>query len=228
MSQSQQEHTHPDIAELEARARELQRELSLVQAQLAALNSGTKPAAGREVPLAPTWDAPIPISSPPDSRSADSAPASTIKVYLQSLQPYHALRTKWQLGSGLESALTPAIDIPDAASDSTIASDLRLFGLLSNGQPCEMLIPFAQIARDGGIILGRAPEDPAFTIDDPSISRNHLRLHLDEYGLVVSDLGSTNGTAVNGASLSPYDNNRPLQDADMLTIGNIQLQIEFI
>lgn len=228
MSQSQQSNNTADTAALEARALELQRELALVQAQLAELNSGTIAAQGKEVPLTPAWDTPIPISSPPGAHPSAVAADSTPHIYLQPLQPYHALRTKWQLGSGLENALTPAISVSDATSDSAIASDLRLFGLLSNGNPYDITIPFARIAQEGGIILGRSPKEPAFAIDDVSISRHHLQLHLDEYGLVVSDLGSTNGTAVNGVALTPYDNHRSLQDADTLTMGNIQLQIEFI
>ena len=87
---------------------------------------------------------------------------------------------------------------------------------------------FRRIAQENGVILGRTPEDAAFTIEDASISRHHIRLHLDEYGLVVSDLGSTNGTAVNGIILTPFDNNRTLNDGDTLSMGNIQLQVEFM
>lgn len=223
-----QDNPTPRIAELEARALDLQRELAQVQAKLAELKQGQSPATGREVPLAPAWDAPIPVSSPPGSLPADVESAPETRIYLQSLQPYHALRNKWQLGSGLENALTPAIHMPESPTDSSIASDLRLFGLLSDGRAWEKTIPFALIARETGVILGRAPEQPEYTIDDDSVSRNHLELRLDEYGLVVSDLQSTNGTAVNGARLTPYDNNRQLADGDTLSLGSVQLQVEFL
>ena len=209
MSHFSQEKAEDSIAALEARALELQRELALIQEELTALHNELPHDSGQEVPLAPAWDAPIPI-------------------YLQSLQPYHALRTKWQLSSGLENAVTPVIRRPEESDTGAVATDLRLFGLLNSGEAWEKIIPFAQIAHEGGIILGRAPENATFAIEDASISRHHIRLQLDEYGLVVSDLGSTNGTAVNGIMLTPYDNNRPLNDGDTLSMGNIQLQIEFM
>lgn len=228
MSHFSQEKAEDSIAALEARALELQRELALIQEELTALHNELPHDSGREVPLAPAWDAPIPISSPPNIHTdGDPAPGNT-RIYLQSLQPYHALRTKWQLSSGLENAVTPVIRRPEESDTGAVATDLRLFGLLNSGEAWEKIIPFAQIAHEGGIILGRAPENATFAIEDASISRHHIRLQLDEYGLVVSDLGSTNGTAVNGIMLTPYDNNRPLNDGDTLSMGNIQLQIEFM
>ena len=228
MSQFPQEQAKDSIATLEARALELQRELAQVQEELAALYNELPHATGREVPLAPAWDAPIPISSPPSVHAAAEPTQGDSRIYLQSLQPYHALRTKWQLSSGLESAVTPVISMPESPDTGAVATDLRLFGLLNNGKAWEKIIPFAQIAQEHGVILGRAPENAEFAIEDASISRHHIQLQLDEYGLVVSDLGSTNGTAVNGVMLTPFDNNRPLNDGDTLSMGNIQLQTEFI
>lgn len=227
MNPCSQDNSENSIAALEARAFELQRELSLVQARLAELNSGKTPARGREVPLAPAWDTPIPISSPPDSATA-AAEQQNPQIYLQPLQPYHALRAKWQLGSGLENALTPDIASTEPDTAGEVATHLRLFGLQNHGEPWEQVIPFARIAQNGGIILGRSADEATYAIEDASISRQHLRLHLNEYGLAVSDLGSTNGSAVNGIALTAYDNTRQLQDGDMLTIGSIQLQIEFL
>ena len=228
MSQVPLEQPEDSIAALEARALVLQRELSQIQEELAALHNELPHDSGQEVPLAPAWDAPIPISSPPNIHADEESTPGNTRIYLQSLQPYHALRTKWQLSSGLENAVTPIISMPQEADAGTLATDLRLFGLLNSGEAWEKIIPFAQIAHGNGIILGRAPEDAAFAIEDASISRHHIQLHLDEYGLVVSDLGSTNGTTVNGIPLTPFDNNRPLNDGDTLSMGNVQLQIEFM
>lgn len=229
MTPSQQEHAQASLAQLEARERELQRELAQVRAAMAEWHTsghaGKAPAAGREVPLAPAWDAPIPISTPP---AAEQKAQEATQIYLQALQPFHSLRTKWHLGSGLENALTPAICIPEVRESQSVATELRLYGLLSTGEVWEQIIPFTFIAQETGITLGRSPEDSSYAIDDISISRCHLLLSLNDQGLVVSDLGSTNGTAVNGIPLTAYDNTRSLQDGDTLTIGSVQLQIEFI
>lgn len=48
-----------------------------------------------------------------------------------------------------------------------------------------------------GVVLGRS-EDADILIDDPYASDLHLRFGIQEGALVVHDLGSTNGTYVNG------------------------------
>ena len=46
------------------------------------------------------------------------------------------------------------------------------------------------------LVIGR--EDAGLVIDDPEISRRHARVSPVDGGVVVEDLGSTNGTFVNG------------------------------
>ena len=66
-----------------------------------------------------------------------------------------------------------------------------------------------------GIVLGREPGLPG-TIDSDSVSRRHARLDWDGETASVSDLGSKNGTFVNGARASgPV----PLQDGDEVRLG---------
>ena len=45
--------------------------------------------------------------------------------------------------------------------------------------------------------IGRAP-DNALVIDDPLISKHHARIDLTPQGIVVTDLGSTNGIYLAG------------------------------
>ncbi len=232
MNSPEQKQHLAKLEELELRAQELENELSEVQTEIAGMHAlmheGQAPAAGRDVPLAPAWDAPLAISTPPISSPSADETFDSGHVYPQALQPYHALRAKWKLGSGLENALTPDIVIPALEEDEDVATELRLFGLLTDGSPWEQRIPFDDIAEENGVLLGRDPDMVNFTVDDASVSRSHIQLRLDEYGLIVSDMGSTNGTAVNGEPLTPYDNSRPLKDGDTLTVGCIDLQVEFI
>lgn len=52
------------------------------------------------------------------------------------------------------------------------------------------------------ITLGRAPADPQGRLPHPTVSREHLRVRLDEAGdLLVEDLGSRNGSFVDGQPL---------------------------
>ena len=67
------------------------------------------------------------------------------------------------------------------------------------------------------ITVGRLP-DNTIQIDDASVSSHHAQLTLEEGGYVLTDLDSTNGTAVNGQSHSQGR----LQDGDAVRFGNIE------
>ena len=233
MNSPMQENEKATLAELEARARELESELAGIQSAIAILlsriNGGQPPAEGKDMPLAPAWDMPIPVSAPPRNHAAEAAEEEASAIYLQSLQPHHALRSKWGLGSGLETAEdNKEPELPANAVATPVANELRLFGLLPDGSPWEQRIPFAFIVSECGVILGRDASIANVPLEEASISRAHIRLALNENGLTVSDMGSTNGTLVNDIPLSPYDNYRAIQSGDTLTLGNVCLQVEFI
>jgi ABC-type multidrug transport system ATPase subunit len=51
------------------------------------------------------------------------------------------------------------------------------------------------------VTIGRSPEN-TFTIDDEEVSRRHARVFRDAQGFVLEDLGSSNGTLVNGSRIA--------------------------
>ncbi|HEY4562893.1 MAG TPA: FHA domain-containing protein, partial [Thermoanaerobaculia bacterium] len=55
---------------------------------------------------------------------------------------------------------------------------------------------------DGELILGREQGSADLVIDDPGVSRRHARVLSDAGGVIVEDLGSSNGTYVNGQRIS--------------------------
>jgi hypothetical protein len=69
------------------------------------------------------------------------------------------------------------------------------------------------------LTIGRLPECD-LVLDDPGASRQHARIRRTESGFVITDLGSTNGTLVNGHQIQEQD----LQDGDTVTIGETDLQ----
>lgn len=65
------------------------------------------------------------------------------------------------------------------------------------------------------LVLGREPGRPG-SVDDASVSRRHARLTWNESGVVVTDLGSKNGTYVGGARITEPV---ALKDGDELRVG---------
>ena len=68
--------------------------------------------------------------------------------------------------------------------------------------------------------LGRA-EDCALRIDDPRVSRRHARLWFEDESLLVEDLGSPNGTVVNGVRVA----RQQLSVGDVLAFGKHRLRV---
>jgi TolB protein len=67
--------------------------------------------------------------------------------------------------------------------------------------------------------IGRA-EDNDLQLMDPKASRHHARIHREEATCIVTDLGSANGTRVNGVRLTaPHT----LQHGERITIGDTEL-----
>lgn len=71
------------------------------------------------------------------------------------------------------------------------------------------------------IRIGRAPECE-LVLKDSRVSRRHARLHAREGVLVLTDLGSTNGTRVNGHRVTEL----VLGAGDRIQIGETSLVVE--
>jgi len=82
-------------------------------------------------------------------------------------------------------------------------------------------IPFSFRILPGNIkTIGRATRAD-FVLDAGMVSRLHCRLTAGAVELEVVDLGSTNGTFVNGARVARAS----LKDGDRLGIGRVELVI---
>jgi pSer/pThr/pTyr-binding forkhead associated (FHA) protein len=60
-----------------------------------------------------------------------------------------------------------------------------------------------------------------------SVSRRHARIFLQDNLVSLEDLGSINGTFVNGRKLDPYMP-EALRDGDMLQLGRIPMEIKIL
>jgi hypothetical protein len=74
---------------------------------------------------------------------------------------------------------------------------------------------------DGPVVLGRLPECDV-VVNDPNVSRRHAEFRRTAEGVVVTDLGSTNGTRVNGAPVREQQ----LASGDEITVGSTTLVFE--
>ena len=81
-----------------------------------------------------------------------------------------------------------------------------------------------ELLVDGELTIGRTEAGPGNLGNDPEISRQHARLRrLDSGEILVEDLGSTNGTFVNGARI---DAPSVLGPGDTIKLGQTTLQLE--
>jgi hypothetical protein len=70
--------------------------------------------------------------------------------------------------------------------------------------------------------IGRLPEC-SITIEDGNVSREHARVNPGSGGYVIADLGSTNGTLVNGVRINGQ---QFLADSDIISFGSTHLRFE--
>ncbi len=84
------------------------------------------------------------------------------------------------------------------------------------GQTPRMLGPEALSWR-----IGRSAQNDV-VIEDPSLSRHHARLEFRDGKALVEDLGSLNGTMVNGLRIQGV---HPLKSGDSLVLGTVALSL---
>ena len=71
---------------------------------------------------------------------------------------------------------------------------------------------------EGRHVIGRG-QDSAFRLPDTGVSRRHLEISWDGHTATLSDLGSTNGTTVNGNPVQTWQ----LNDGDIIRVGHSSL-----
>jgi hypothetical protein len=74
---------------------------------------------------------------------------------------------------------------------------------------------------DGPVSIGRLPECDV-VLDDTNVSRRHAEVRRQGDAYVLIDLGSTNGSKVNGAQVGQH----ALVDGDEITVGKTQIRFE--
>jgi len=71
---------------------------------------------------------------------------------------------------------------------------------------------------EGTHVIGRG-QDSAFRLPDTGVSRRHFEISWDGHQATLTDLGSTNGTTVNGNPVQSWQ----LNDGDVIRVGHSSL-----
>lgn len=74
----------------------------------------------------------------------------------------------------------------------------------------------------GSNLLGRG-QDAAFRLPDTGVSRQHADVKFDGREAMLTDLGSTNGTTVNGGPIQDWQ----LADGDVIRVGHSEITVRF-
>ena len=82
--------------------------------------------------------------------------------------------------------------------------------------------------QPGKNVIGRVPDaDVAIVLPAPAVSRRHSQVELLATGCwELEDLGSRNGTRVNGQQLQPHSL-IPLNEGDRIHVGGVELTFSF-
>ncbi|MBI4912951.1 MAG: SpoIIE family protein phosphatase [Acidobacteria bacterium] len=72
------------------------------------------------------------------------------------------------------------------------------------------------------LAIGRSAKND-LVIEDPSLSRSHARLEAQEDSYLLEDLGSLNGSFVNGQAIQ---GRHPVKPSDRIQLGNVVLELD--
>lgn len=111
----------------------------------------------------------------------------------------------------------------DSLRPGIFSVDAELTEGPGGGLPAWLVLPDGERVELGeeALTIGRLPEC-AVALSDPNVSRHHAEVRRAGTQVLVADLGSTNGTRVNGAPTTE----RPLRDGDVITVGSTAIRFE--
>lgn len=127
--------------------------------------------------------------------------------------------------------LPPSLAVHDPQQSTFIAGGsvqrLNISGFGPSGHVIRQILDPNNWAYQGrGMTIGRSPM-AGLPIFEATISRDHAEIHLREDGFYIRDLGSTNGSLVNGQLLGPQETLK-LWPGDTLTLGSLELSVTVV
>jgi FHA domain len=100
-----------------------------------------------------------------------------------------------------------------------------LTGSRGDGAEIKLVLGQTELSRAYlGVTVGRHPALCERVIDDPGISRRHLRVGIADGRLFAEDLNTLNGTLLDGEALEPF-RPTPLGPDQVLSLGEVVLAV---
>jgi hypothetical protein len=172
----------------------------LAERDVSGLDRGLPIRAVQERPSLERHSAPALVAEEPPAR-AERPRAASAKPARRAVTP----STAWESNGATQ--VIPAVE----ASENELA--WQTIVLKAGNRELE----FTQ----GRVIVGRA-RDVDFRVEDSNVSRRHAAIFWSEGSVVIEDLGSTNGTMVNGYPISKT----VIRSGDVIAIGDCRITVE--
>ncbi len=84
-----------------------------------------------------------------------------------------------------------------------------------------------KLLKEGGVVIGRNPKDSPYIINHADVSRKHARMKVMKNRVFIEDLGSTNGTSVNGQSIEEMGP-VSIDSGDQIIIGSVVMNLRVL
>jgi hypothetical protein len=176
--------------------------------------------------MAPEAPTPLPVRASDDEReraaralrnsSADGR--ISIDTYSHRLERAYAARSRDELGDLVA-------DLPRRRLLTAVLTRAleRVSALLAELEAAwrRPRVPRLALPAADRVTIGRAP-DCDCVISDPTVSRHHAELRRDASEWMIADLGSTNGTRLNGWRLTGETRVRP---GDQVAFGSARFRV---
>lgn len=155
----------------------------------------------------------------PEEKSAEEAPAEAAK----NLPAFYQPRITHPEAEAPQPENTDSTGSPKANNEATIAGR-------------QTLVPYVRVSypntADDEVLklegqlwtAGREPDCEIF-VDSPHVSRRHFEISRSQQGYFLTDLGSSNGTKVNGSRLTAHEPTK-IESGDEIQVMSIRMHFE--
>ena len=150
--------------------------------------------------------------------------AAILMMYARRKRLHSVEQEKEEIAGALGRAQSELSDAAERDRLRIHAPDVFIEGITPQRERVALKIPGASLVDPSGAIVGRSPAESTFIINHEQVSRRHFRLFLVAQQIMIEDMGSTNGTSVNGIRVA-QGVRQPLANGGHLRLGNLEFTV---